>query len=353
MTQMRCIYKKFFSAFKGATHTLTSRASSASFLTTSACKAALLVAAITLSTGALPGLGIAAEAKPAAAEKTSPDTTNVLTMEGFKSPESAVIDPLGRRIYVSNVGEKLAPSTKDGDGFISEILPDGRLLNNKYLPGRGDTTLDAPKGMVILGRTLYVADVDRVVGFDIDSRYMVFELDFSKEKTVFLNDLTMMDYKSLFVSSTDTGNIYKILLGKKPSYKLVAKGIAGVNGLYYNSVEDTLYFVSFGKGKDGKGSLGSISFATTPPTYTKLTSGLGALDGLVRLPGYRFLFSDWGAAGEPGRLLIYDMDTGKVTELKLSTDVDAPADITYDNLKKQILIPAMTENMLLIEAMGE
>ncbi len=129
-------------------------------------------------------------------------------IEGLSSPESVAMTGDGKKFFISNLGEKLEPSAKDGDGFITEVSPEGAVVNKKFLPKSG--VLNGPKGLSIIGPTLYVTDVDRVVGFDLVSREQVFEMDFSAEKTVFLNDLAVYDDNTLFVSATDIGKIFKI-----------------------------------------------------------------------------------------------------------------------------------------------
>jgi hypothetical protein len=58
---------------------------------------------------------------------------------GFAMPES--ITSNGKRFFVSNQGQDVF--SKDGDGFISEISADGKLVNPKLLPVTG--VLNAPK----------------------------------------------------------------------------------------------------------------------------------------------------------------------------------------------------------------
>ena len=101
-------------------------------------------------------------ARPAAHAASEP---RVVT--GFAHPESVLID--GDRRFVSNIGEKLDPLGHDGDGFLSELAADGRIVALHALPIDGDR-LDAPKGMAMLAGKLYVADIDRVVGFDLSTR---------------------------------------------------------------------------------------------------------------------------------------------------------------------------------------
>ncbi|MGD9295376.1 MAG: hypothetical protein PVI41_10880, partial [Roseobacter sp.] len=85
----------------------------------------------------------------------------VWTLEGLEAPESAYFDEARNVLYVSNInGEPLA---KDGNGYISRIGPDGQMQEAKWITG-----LDAPKGLVSDGATLYVSDIDRLVAIDIE-----------------------------------------------------------------------------------------------------------------------------------------------------------------------------------------
>lgn len=85
---------------------------------------------------------------------------------GLAGPESVVHDPVDDVYYVSNINGGIAD--KDGNGFISRIAPDGRVLALKWADGAvAGTTLHAPKGLTIAGRTLYAADIDTVHLFDL------------------------------------------------------------------------------------------------------------------------------------------------------------------------------------------
>src|SRR4029077_20272559 len=59
---------------------------------------------------------------------------------GFKQPESAVFDRAAGAIYVSNVnGDAMK---KDGNGFISKLGPDGKVVAIEWVKG-----LDSPTGL--------------------------------------------------------------------------------------------------------------------------------------------------------------------------------------------------------------
>lgn len=97
---------------------------------------------------------------------------NNITVEGFSSPESMITN--SENLYVSNVGKELKPTQKDGDGFISKLTKDGKIEALHFIDG-----LNAPKGMGIVNNTLYVADIDTLRGFDLNTKKEVFSLLFN------------------------------------------------------------------------------------------------------------------------------------------------------------------------------
>ncbi|MBI5237601.1 MAG: hypothetical protein HY887_04180 [Deltaproteobacteria bacterium] len=269
-------------------------------------------------------------------------------ISGFSSPESIVYAPEIKRYLVSNVGEKLEPSLKDSDGFISMLAEDGTIVERRYLPKDG--VLHAPKGMAIIGNTLYVADIDMLIGFDLTTREKTFEMDFSGEKTIFLNDLAALDENTLALSATDTGKVFMVSL-KAKTCSVLAEGIAGPNGLYYDAESKRLFVVGFGEGYKANGGAGFINLREreAKPVYKKLTDSIGALDGVALLPGGRLMFSDWVSFEKPGALRVYDLDKKELSTVKLSEDVRGPADFYYDAKHKKLYLPRMLEGKLSIE----
>lgn len=66
-------------------------------------------------------------------------------------------------VSVSNQGKD--PLSKDGDGFITETDRHGKIIKARFQKG----ILNTPKGLATIGDVLYVADLDRVVGFNINN----------------------------------------------------------------------------------------------------------------------------------------------------------------------------------------
>src|ERR1700709_199467 len=71
---------------------------------------------------------------------------------GLMSPESVVLDSARNEFFVSNMASHGNASTP-GDGFISRISAEGKIIELKWITG-----LDNPKGLAIANGHLYVGD---------------------------------------------------------------------------------------------------------------------------------------------------------------------------------------------------
>ena len=146
---------------------------------------------------------------------------------GLKNPESVCIGADGR-IYITCIGE----FDKDGDGTVVVVV-DGKAETFA-------TGLDDPKGMVAVGKDLFVADKTRIWRIDAKGKARVHvAAEAFPMKPVFLNDIESDGKGTLYVSdSGDTkgklGAIYKIDPRRKVT-TLVAEAttpmIGSVNGL--------------------------------------------------------------------------------------------------------------------------
>jgi hypothetical protein len=77
-------------------------------------------------------------------------------LAGFDAPKSVLYDARTDSYFVSSMnGDPLA---RDGNGYISQVAVDGRLIKKDWFAG-----LNAPKGMAIYGNDLFVADIDQLV----------------------------------------------------------------------------------------------------------------------------------------------------------------------------------------------
>lgn len=262
----------------------------------------------------------------------------------FSSPESVLL--YNDKLFVSNVGVKLDPTGEDGDGYISQLNLKGEILNQKF----SDVILNAPKGMSTYGGVLYVADINRVVGLDLNTKKKVFEVSLKQFNTSFLNDIAVTENGVLYVSATDVGDIYQIntnLAEQELSVSRLPVGkLPGPNGLAYDRKTNTLWIASFGSGEAKKGELGKLDLSSF--TYKKITSINGMFDGIALISDQKAILSDWVAYDNSGKIIELDIVTGK--QKILFEGIGGPADFAYLGDSQEIVIPKMMESKVSIQS---
>jgi hypothetical protein len=265
-----------------------------------------------------------------------PDT---LWIDGFSHPESVIQHK--DKLYVSNIGVALEPDKKDGDGFISKVdYKNGKIESLHFLPLTGK--LHAPKGSAFIGDVLYVADIDRILGFNIRNRETVFEL--SVPGAQFLNDVVAVGGK-LYVSATGSGLIYAVDVTRKTVAALPGIVIPGANGLSYNAVTRKLYCV--GLSQDGKSANGHVYEIDPVHNKSVTVQGYqGFLDG-VAVQGSKLYFSDWKVIGKAGILEIMDLKSHSFEQVPMPDLIAGPADFTVSKDRKYFIIPVLLEGKVL------
>src|SRR5260370_11137467 len=142
---------------------------------------------------------------------TSSRATKVATVVGFLTPESVLHDSAQDIYFVSNING--GPLTKDNNGFISRLRPDGAIEVLKFIEGgRAGVTLNAPKGLALLGDTLWVADISVVRAFNARTGAPVDSVKLDSLGAVFLNDIAIAPNGAIYVTDTgirfdDVGNV--------------------------------------------------------------------------------------------------------------------------------------------------
>ncbi len=120
----------------------------------------------------------------------------------LETPESVIYDPVDSLIYVSNImGD---PLEADGNGFISQLDSSGNIVEIKWITG-----LNAPKGMGIYNRKLYVTDLTELVEISINENRITNKYTFPDARL--LNDIAIDALGNIYVSETsqDNDTIYK------------------------------------------------------------------------------------------------------------------------------------------------
>ncbi|MBC8012878.1 MAG: PQQ-binding-like beta-propeller repeat protein [Methyloceanibacter sp.] len=257
--------------------------------------------------------------------------------KGLEQPESVVQDPATGAIYVSNIAGAIMQ--KDGNGFIAKLRPDGTVIERQWVKG-----LNAPTGLALHDRTLYVADVDELVEINIASGEIVKR--YEAKGAIFLNDVAVADDGTVYASDTPMNTIWRLKDGNFEPW-MANDALNGPNGLLVQG--DKLVVASFGKlpSEGQKQELGGLfAIDVEKQSVSKLgeSETIGNLDGLQALQPGVYLVTDWAAGG------LYRVGAkGKAERLiKLGK---GSADFIYFPDTKLALIPIMLNNALVAYAL--
>jgi sugar lactone lactonase YvrE len=252
--------------------------------------------------------------------------------KGLAQPESVVQDPATGALYVSNIAGAIMQ--KDGNGFIAKLSADGKLIEREWVKG-----LNAPTGLAVYDRKLYVADIDQLVEINIASGEIANRHE--AKGATFLNDVATDAEGIVYASDTPTNTIWRLKDGSFEPW-LTNDALNGPNGLLVQG--DKLIVASFGKmpSEGQKQELaGLLSVNLEDQAVSKLGSGepVGNLDGLEPLKPGVYLVTDWAAGA------LYRIDAKGKAERLIDLN-QGSADLSYFPDKKTVLIPMMLDNSL-------
>jgi DNA-binding beta-propeller fold protein YncE len=245
-----------------------------------------------------------------------------------------IIDSLVGPESILKVGNKLFVSNMRG-GFISELSMDGKFIRKNF----SKSVLHAPKGLAAINNTIYVTDTSRVVGFDMNSGELVFELDIPK--ATFLNDLCTVEKNELAVTDSKSDHIYLINVSDKAIQFLGS--VAGANGITYDAKTKRLYACGVGPQWNGEGKLYEKDISKNDTLFTELQhSPTGFFDGIELMDDDHLIVDDWT---HNGRLFIYDLKNHTSTSYTVNSGT---ADLYYDKSSGDVYIPDPRKDRILI-----
>jgi len=259
-------------------------------------------------------------------------TTNVkpfFVRDGFVAPEAVRYDPEQDVYFVGNWGPGAASAT-DNNGYISRMKPDGQIETMKFIAGgTNGVVLHAPRGMYIVGDTLWVADADAVRGFDRKTGAKLANVDFSALDRGFLNDVAADATGTVYVTDTGKNKLYKVQGG--PTLVLADSALGAPNGITWDAANRRFIIVPFG----GAHSLRAWVPGTT--TLTDITTSTGAKwDGVEVLSGGRILASSQADSS----IHVFDGATGRA----IIHTQGGPADIAVDTKRNRVAVPVVALN---------
>lgn len=265
------------------------------------------------------------------------DTMEITVSDiGLQTPESVLHDADADVYLVSNING--SPTAEDGNGFISRIAPDGALSALKWIDGMQDgVTLNAPKGLAIIGDTLYVTDITAVRAFHRVSGEPLGSWEVPG--STFLNDLAVGSDGTLYVSdsglnpdfsSSGTDAVYRFEDGE-PVTVVEGTDLGGPNGLAV--LDGVVLMVTFGAPQ----VRAVPAMGGTAEVLVELPGG--QLDGVVVLTDGSLLVSSWETSS------VYHVPVGAEGDVTTVVEgVPSPADIGWDSRRDKILIPVFQED---------
>lgn len=258
--------------------------------------------------------------------------TPLWTLDGFKNPESVVYDAKRKVLYVSNVNG--APPEKDGNGFISRVSPDGKMLDAEWVQG-----LNAPKGLAISRDKLYAADIDSLI--EIDLKTGAISKRHAAPQAKFLNDVAADQAGNIYVSDMMDNAIYRLAGGKFEVWLKDAR-LESPNGLYAEPgrlIEGAWGVMTDGFNTRVPGHLNVISLRDKKIVSLGDGAPVGNLDGVEGDGHGAYYVTDWMA----GKLL--HINAAGKTELLLQLEPGS-ADLTYVKSRKWLFVPMMNTHQL-------
>lgn len=254
-------------------------------------------------------------------------------VNGLLTPES-VVQAADGKIYVSEING----FGQDGDGQI-RVIDHGKT--SVLVQG-----LDDPKGLIIIGNDLYIADKTRVLRVALNQPTAIAEVflaatDFPKVPQ-FLNDLSADANGNLYISDSGDilgsgkgGIIYKVTPQRQLSLLLdgsMDARILAPNGLLADAKGEHLLLVDFTSGV-------LYNYNLLTKKLDEVASGFGGGDGIVKQANGNIYVSDWKA----GKVFRVDPQH-KVTLVKEGYQSAADIALTQDD--HHLLVPDMKAGQL-------
>lgn len=281
---------------------------------------AVAAVALMLAGGACTTGGQSEQAAPAALQDT---TDRVAQITGLTRPEAVRYDPEQDVWFVSNYGPS-QDSVRDANGYISRVSAAGTIEQLRFMSGTPEAPLHAPRGMIIRGDTLFVADADGVHGFHRTTGAHLAFIDMSALEPGFINDLAFDADGVLYATDTGRARVYRIR-GGRAEIAVEGEDTGPPNGITWDPARGALLLAPW----NGEQRLRAWDPATNSFSVVGRLTG-GNFDGIEIVPA--------------GVLVASQVDsTLYVFEGERSTPVvrvpGAPADIGYDTRRGRVAVP--------------
>jgi len=225
-------------------------------------------------------------------------------------PESVLPYDKGKKLYVSLIDG--AGWDADGKGGIAKLNADGTKLDQTWVTG-----LNAPKGMALVGRRLYVADITEVVVINTKSGKI--EKNIAVENATALNDVTADDKGIVYVTDSRLGRVWRI---EKDLPTLFLENVKGANGV---RAAGTTLFIGAGR---------MLQKVDSNKAVTPIAEMPGGIDGIEPVGNGDLLVTTWS-----GQIFYVYADGRFESLLDTRAEKKNSADIGFDHRRKILFVP--------------
>lgn len=256
----------------------------------------------------------------------------VVSITGLTGPEAVRYDSEQDVYFVSNwPGD---PGSPDSIGFITRVSPEGEILDLRFMESQAAAPLHAPRGMTIVGDTLWVADLFGLHAFDRTDGSGLGFIDLSEFEPGFLNDIIAAPGGGLYVTDTGTGRVYHARLDGS---EIALETEGNPNGITWDEGRG-LYLIVMWSGSNALWSWDPRTGATV---------ALGDL-GVANNDGVEVHDGSVYVASQGDSTIHRWMESGDRVEIRLP---GGPADIALDTRRNRIAVPYVALNRVDIWAL--
>lgn len=243
----------------------------------------------------------------------------------YAQPESVVYDQKRNCYYISNVGVQGVY-----DGQIIKRSSNGTL---EYLVAANQ--LQDPKGMYIVGDTLFVADNYKLYYINLTSRTIVGSTPLGLSN-LFLNDIVADEKGYIYISDTYQANIFKVKASKPDEFEQLSflGQMSNANGMILDKENNRILIVTY----QPNALIYALSLETFQISVIR-NSSLSYLDGIARDKEGNYYVSAWGN-NNLGGIYKYDKNLTEPPTLVYGP-LNGPADIIIDTINNILVIPEM------------
>ena len=242
----------------------------------------------------------------------------------LSGPESVAYDPVRNVLYASNLRKTEARDTFYGDDFISRVSLTGDVIDLRWIEN-----VTEPTGISIHNDKLYIVERFGVVIYDLKTDEIERKVRINTQR--FINDIAVDPTGTVYVSESDTDNIYSINGGVVTIW-YAGNAISRTNGILFDSGKLIV-------GVNADSTLKAIDVKTkTMTTLAQLKKGI--IDGIKPI-GDDYLVSFF-----EGNLFRVTKN-GNVTELLNSRGLHNIADFEYIESKNLLVVPALWQHKII------